>query len=187
MHTIVGVVLVASLAFLGTMVDNFFAFSAQLVLTEPARYRRVSWAQAGAFTVLVVIAAGVGTLLDVIPVRWIGLLCVAPFGFAIHAWRHRRSPHEQYRRGAITTFMVTLALGGDNVAVWIPLFRAAGLGHGAVALCTFAAWDLIFLFCARRLATHPRVVEWGRAHMPSVMPYVYVLLGVLVLVECRTF
>jgi cadmium resistance protein CadD (predicted permease) len=186
-HTIVGVVLVASLAFLGTMVDNFFAFSAQLVLTEPARYRRVSWAQGAAVTVLVVIAAGVGTLLDAIPVRWIGLLCVAPFGFAIHAWRHREAPHEQYRRGAITTFLVTLAIGGDNVAVWIPLFRSAGLRHGFVALATFVVWDLIFLLAARKLATHPKVVAWGRAHMPGLMPYVYVLLGVLILVECRTF
>jgi cadmium resistance protein CadD (predicted permease) len=186
-HTIVGVVLVASLAFLGTMVDNFFAFSAQLVLTEPQRYRRVSWAQAAAVSVLVIIAAGVGTLLDVIPVRWIGLLCVAPFGFAIHAWRHRESPHEQFRRGAITTFLVTLAIGGDNVAVWIPLFRAAGLRHGVIALATFVAWDLLFLFSARKLATHPKVVAWGRAHMPGLMPYVYVLLGVLILVECRTF
>ena len=186
MHTIVGVVIVASLAFLGTMVDNFFAFSAQLVLTEPSRYRRVSWAQGAAMSVLVIIAAGVGTLLDVIPVRWIGLLCVAPFGFAIHAWRHRESPHEQFRRGAITTFLVTLALGGDNVAVWIPLFRAAGLRHGAIALATFVVWDLLFLFGARKLATHPKVVEWGRSHMPGLMPYIYVLLGVLILVECHT-
>ncbi len=187
MHTIVGVVLVASLAFLGTMIDNFFAFSAQLVLTEPARYRRVSWAHAAAVAVLVVLAAGVGTLLDAIPVRWVGLLCVAPFGFALHAWRHREAPHEQFRRGAVTTFLVTLAIGGDNVAVWIPLFRSAGLRHGAIALATFVVWDLIFLYCAKELATHPKVVEWGRAHMPGLMPYVYVLLGVLILLECRTF
>ncbi|MCU1362612.1 MAG: cadmium transporter [Acidimicrobiaceae bacterium] len=186
MRTIVGVVLVASLAFLGTMVDNFFAFSAQLVLTEPTRYRRVSWAQAGALSVLVVIAGSVGTLLDVIPVRWIGLLCVAPFGFALHAWRHRESPHEQFRRGAITTFLITLALGGDNVAVWIPLFRAAGVRHGLVALGTFVIGDILFLLAARKLATHPKVVEWGRARMPSLMPYVYALLGVLILIECHT-
>jgi cadmium resistance protein CadD (predicted permease) len=186
-HTIVGVVLFASLAYIGTMVDNFFAFSAQLIVTEPSRYRRVSWAQAAAVTILVVIAGGVGTLLTAIPLRWIGLLCVAPFGFAIHAWRHRQAPHEQFRRGAITTFIITLAIGGDNVAVWIPLFRASGLRHVVVAVVTFAIWELIFLYSSRRLATHPRVVTWGRAHMPALMPFVYVLLGVLILIECRTF
>jgi cadmium resistance protein CadD (predicted permease) len=168
------------------MVDNFFAFSAQLIVTEPARYRRVCWAQGAAVTVLVIIAGGVGTLLTAIPVRWIGLLCLAPFGFAIHAWRHRQSPHEQFRRGAITTFVVTLAIGGDNVAVWIPLFRSSGLGHAFVAVAVFVIWELIFLFSARRLASHPRIVGWGRAHMPALMPFVYVVLGVLILFECRT-
>ena len=40
MHSIPGVVVVASLAFLGTMFDNFFAFAAQLVITDRRRYRR---------------------------------------------------------------------------------------------------------------------------------------------------
>ena len=187
MHTIIGVVVVATLAFVGTMFDNFFAFAAQLIVTDRARFRRVSTAQALAMALLLGVAGAIGTILAPIPVRWIGLLCVAPFGFAIHAWRHRESPFEQYRRGAITTFLVTLAIGGDNVAVWIPLFRSGGLRHGVVALATFVVWDLIFLFSARKLARHPKVVEWGRAHMPGLMPYVYVLLGVLILVECRTF
>jgi cadmium resistance protein CadD (predicted permease) len=186
-HTIVGVVVFASLAYIGTMIDNYFAFSAQLIVTKPERYRRVCWGQAAGVLTLVVIAAGVGTLLTAIPERWIGLLCVAPFGFAIHAWRHRQSPHEQFRRGAVTTFIVTLAIGGDNVAVWIPLFRTSGLRHAFVAVAVFAVWELLFLFTARRLASHPRVVTWGRVHMPSLMPFVYVLLGVLILLECRTF
>ena len=54
------------------------------------------------------------------PLRWVGLLCVAPFGFAIYAWRHRDAPREQYKRGSITTFAMTLALGGDNIAVVDP-------------------------------------------------------------------
>ncbi|MFY9783606.1 MAG: cadmium resistance transporter [Acidimicrobiales bacterium] len=186
MHTILVVVLVATLAFVGTMVDNFFAFSAQLVATEPARIRRVCWAQAGGVVSLLVITAGVGTLLAPIPVRWVGLLCVAPFAFAVHAWRHRQLPREQHRRGAITTFVLTLALGGDNIAVWIPLLRANGVRHGLVTIATFAIWEVVFLFGARRLALHPKVVTWGRAHAPGLMPYAYVVLGVLILIECRT-
>jgi cadmium resistance protein CadD (predicted permease) len=185
-HTIAGVVVLASLAYVGTMVDNYFAFSAQLIVTEPARYRRVSWSQAVAVLILVVLAASVGEVLSAVPLRWIGLLCVAPFAFALHAWRHRRSPHEQFRRGAITTFLVTLAIGGDNVAVWIPLFRSSGLRHLFVAVAVFVVWELIFLTSARRLATHPRVVTWGRARMPALMPFVYVLLGVLILIECHS-
>ena len=187
MHSIAGVVLFASFAFVGTMFDNFFAFAAQLVVTDRARFRRVSWAQVVGVAALVTIAAGAGTLLDVVPVRWVGLLCVAPFAFAWHAWRHRTAPREQFRRGAVTTFALTLALGGDNLAVWIPLLRSVGTGHALVTVATFALWDLLFLVSAQRLASHPRVVTWGEKYAPVAMPYVYVLLGVLVLVECRTF
>lgn len=187
MQSIGGVVLFASLAFVGTMLDNFFAFAAQLVVTDRARYRRVSWAQVLGVAALVAIAAGASTLLVAVPVRWVGLLCVAPFAFAWHAWRQRSSPREQFRRGALTTFALTLALGGDNLAVWIPLLRSNGTGRALLCVATFALWDLIFLLSAQRLASHPRVVAWGERRAASLMPYVYVVLGVLVLVECHTF
>jgi cadmium resistance protein CadD (predicted permease) len=186
-RTIVGVVVVASLAFLGTMVDNYFAFAAQLVVTERRRFRRVGLSQAVGVLVLAGLAAGLGSLLAPIPLRWVGLLCVAPFAFAVHAWRHRSAPREQFRRGAVTTFAMTLALGGDNVAVWIPLLRANRAAHAALAVLVFAAWDAIFVLSAQRLASHPRVVAWGEAHAPGAMPYLYVFLGALILVECHTF
>jgi hypothetical protein len=93
-HTILGVVLVASFAFVGTMFDNYFAFAAQLVVTEPTRYRRVGWAHALAIAAIIVLASGVASLLAPLPLRWIGLLCVAPFGFALHWWRHRAKARE---------------------------------------------------------------------------------------------
>lgn len=187
MHTILGVVVVATLAFAGTMVDNYFAFAAQLVVTERSRTRRVSWAQALGVVSMVVLAGGLGSLLEPIPLRWIGLLCVAPFAFALHAWRHSSAPRDQNRRGSITTFAITLALGGDNLAVWIPLLRANGLARAFVTVATFALLELVFLFSAQRLASHPRVVAWGNEHASRFMPFVYVFLGVLVLVECHTF
>jgi cadmium resistance protein CadD (predicted permease) len=186
-HSIGAVILFASLAFIGTMFDNFFAFAAQLVITERARFRRVSWAQVLGIGALVVIAAGVGALLTPIPLRWIGLLCVAPFAFAYYAWRHRSSARGQFRRGAVTTFVLTLSLGGDNLAVWIPLLRSNGTAHAFVTVAVFAVWDGLFLFGAQRLASHPRVVAWGEKRAPALMPYVYVALGVLILLECRTF
>ncbi|MGC2175812.1 MAG: cadmium resistance transporter [Acidimicrobiales bacterium] len=187
MQTFLVVVVVASLAFIGTMFDNFFAFAAQLIVTGHEKYRRVAWAQAIAVAVLVALAAGIGTLLAPVPLRWVGLLCVAPFSFAIYAWRHRQQPREQFKRGSVTTFAVTLALGGDNIAVWIPLLRANGVARALVTVAVFACWEAVFILTAQRLTKHPKVVTWGRAHAPSALPVVYFLLGVLILVECRTF
>jgi cadmium resistance protein CadD (predicted permease) len=143
-HSVVAVVLVASLAYVGTMFDNFFAFAAQLVITDRRHYRRIGWAQALGILMLLVVASGVGSLLAPIPTRWIGLLCVAPWALALHAWRHRDQPaREQFRRGALTTFMVTLALGGDNLAVWIPLLRAHGAAVGAATVAIFIVWECL--------------------------------------------
>ncbi len=187
MRALFDVVTVASFGFVGTMFDNFFAFSAQLVVTTRERYRRVAWAQASGVASLMLIAAGVGSALTAVPQRWIGLLCVAPWGLALHAWRHRRADvTTQYRRGALTTFAVTLALGGDNLAVWIPLLRLGGVWHALITIATFALWELLFVLGAQTLTGHPRIVSWGSRHAPTFIPWVYFALGVLILVECRT-
>jgi len=187
-RAVVSVVVVASLAFLGTMFDNYFAFAAQLVVTDRAHVRRVAAAQALGVAVVLVIAAGVGSLLAPIPVRWIGVLCVAPWALAVHAWRHRADLRPTTsRRGATTTFVVTLALSGDNLAVWIPLVRANGTWRGVGVVAVFVAWELIFVSSAVALARHPRVVAWGTKWGPALVPWIYLALGVLILVECHTF
>ena len=187
MHTIPGVVIVAVLSFTGTMFDNFFAFAAQLIVTDRARYRRVAWAQVLAVATLLILAAGVGSLLASLPLPWIGILCVVPWALGWFAWRNRTSPaHEQFRRGAITTFTLTLVLGGDNLAVWIPLLRANGLLHALVTVATFAACEGLFVLSAQALTSHPRVVTWGNKYAPALLPWVYFALGVLILFECGT-
>jgi cadmium resistance protein CadD (predicted permease) len=187
-HSLVAIIVVASLAFIGTMCDNFFAFAAQLLVTDRTRYRRVSWGQALGVAALLIISLGVSSLLSPIPTRWIGLLAVVPWALATHAWRQRHSPtREQFRRGALTTFALTIALGGDNLAVWIPLLRANGVVHALVAIVVFAIWEILFIASAQALVQQPRVVHWGVTHAPSFVPWIYAALGLLILVECGTF
>lgn len=187
MHSLLGVVVVATLAFVGTMLDNFFAFASQLALTRREHFKKVGIAQALGVATLVVLAVGVGTLLEAIPTRLVGLLCVAPWALALHGWRHRDQPaHEQYRRGAITTFTLSIALGGDNLAVWIPLLRANGTLHEVVTIAVFATCEVIFIVASQAVAAHPRVIAWGSRHGRSVIPWIYLGLGVLILIECGT-
>ena len=187
MRALFDVVAIASFGFVGTMLDNFFAFSAQLVVTTRTRYRRIAWAQASGVAALIVIAASVGSALTPVPQRWIGVLCIAPWALAVHAWRHRGDDATpQFRRGALTTFAVTLALGGDNLAVWIPLLRVGGVVHALITVATFALWELLFVLGAQILTSHPRVVAWGSRRAPSLIPVVYLGLGVMILIECHT-
>ena len=63
MQSFLVVVIVSSLAFVATMFDNFFAFAAQLIVTDHEKFRRVAWAQGIAVVVLVALAGGIGALL----------------------------------------------------------------------------------------------------------------------------
>jgi cadmium resistance protein CadD (predicted permease) len=187
-HSVPGVLAVASLAFLGTMFDNFFAFAAQLSATERERHSRVGWAQALGVASLVVVASAAGSALTPVPTRVIGLLCVVPWALAIYAWRHRqRPPSQASRRGVLTTYASTLVMGGDNLAVWIPLLRVVGLAKSVVTLFAFVVWELLFVAGAASLARHPRAVAWGRRRTPALVPFVYVALGLLILYEAGTF
>lgn len=185
MHSLLDVALAASFAFVGTMFDNFFSFAAQLVASERERHARVSWAHATSIGLLVVIAAGVGSVLTSVPLRLVGVLAIAPFALAVHAFR-RPVTRPQYRRGIVTTFALTFSLGGDNIAVWVPLLRAAGVVHGVLTVGIFAFWELIFLLGAQALARRARVVAWGERFAPKVMPWLYLALGAVILVECHT-
>ncbi|MGH9020185.1 MAG: cadmium resistance transporter [Acidimicrobiales bacterium] len=187
MRSVLDVAAVGSAAFVGTMLDDYFAFGAQLVVTDAARVRRVVGGQVLGVVALVVISAGAGSLLATVPTRVVGALCVAPWALALRAWRHRADPVAAVsRRGAVTTFLVTLALGGDNVAVWTPLLRAVGVLAAAGVVAVFALWEALFVAGAIALARHPRVVAWGARRGPTIVPWVYVGLGALILVECHT-
>ncbi len=184
MHSVLDVVVLSSVAFVGTMFDNYFAFAAQLLVTDPARFRRVAWAQAVGVAMLVVVAAAVGSVLTAIPVHWTGLFCVAPWSMAWYRWRHHdHHAPATYRRGALTTVLVTVALGGDNLGVWIPLLRVDGLVYGILTVAVFAVWELVFLLSAQRLTRHPRVAAFGEANAHRITPWVYLVLGGLILVE----
>ncbi len=188
MHSLVALALLGSFAYVGTMIDNFFAFAAQLTLTPREQFRSVTTAQSLGVVLLVGLAVAVGSSLDVVPIRLVGILAIAPWTLAWRHWRHRHAEIAQTpRRGVITTFVVTLGLGGDNLAVWIPLLRANGAVH-AFALCVIlACWQVVFVGLSWALATHPRVVSWGQRSGGYFVPWLYVVLGFVILVECHVF
>ncbi len=187
-HSALALILVGSLAFVGTMIDNLFAFAAQLTLTPRARFSSVTVAQSLGVVMLVGLAAVVGSTLDVLPIRAVGVLAAAPWALAWRLWRHRHDELvESPRRGALTTLLVTLGLGGDNLAVWIPLLRANGLVHEVALGLIFALWQVLFVAASWTLATHPRVIAWGQRSGRYFVPWLYVVLGFIILVECHVF
>ncbi len=186
MRSLLELVAIGSFAFAATMLDNLFAFAAQLALSPRDRFAALTVSQSAGVVVLVGLATAVGSSLEAVPLRWVGVLAVAPWALAWRTWHHRRDDvTASLRRGAVTTFLVTVGLGGDNLAVWIPLLRANGVARQLLVDVVFACGQTLFVLLAWSLATHPRVVRWGQRSGPRLVPGLYVILGVVILFECH--
>ena len=186
MHDVMVAIAIGAVAFLGTMIDNFFAFAAQLVLTDPKRFRRVSYAHVVGVLVLIIGSAAVGSALNFISLKWIGILAVAPLALAWHGWRHRSELAPQ-RRGATTTFLITVGLGGDNIAIWIPILRAQGVLRGITVAATILLLDIGAVFLARFIAKRPSAIQFGQRLSTQLMPILYCGLAVLIVWQCEWF
>jgi cadmium resistance protein CadD (predicted permease) len=187
MHDLGAAITVAAFAFVATMIDNFAAFSAQLAITDRSRRGRASVGQFVGVVSLIFMSVVVAGALGEIPLKWVGLLAAAPLALAVHAWvtRHRE-PH-LVKRGMVTTMVVTIALGGDNLAGWIPILRAGGINRGLVTVGVFVVLDLALIGVARLVASHPAVVRAGQRFAPMATPVLYVILAIVILWECGWF
>ncbi|MEU8423999.1 cadmium resistance transporter [Micromonospora sp. NPDC048835] len=128
----------------------------------------------------VVVAAG----LLVVPDPWTGLLGLLPIALGVRALR--RSDEDEPSTvvtGALGVAGVTIANGADNVAVYVPVFRALGAADSAVFLLVFVL--LIALWCAAAawLGRHPRVVALVERAGHWLVPTIFIGIGVVILVS----
>ncbi|MGW3783811.1 cadmium resistance transporter [Micromonospora chokoriensis] len=127
-----------------------------------------------------VVAAG----LLVVPDPWTGLLGLLPIVLGVRALR--RSDEDDTPTvvtGTLGVAGVTIANGADNVAVYVPVFRALGVADSAVFLLVFVL--LIAVWCAvgAWLGGHPRVVRLVERAGHWLVPTIFVGIGVVILVS----
>ena len=187
MHSVVVTITVAIGAFVSTMIDNFVAFAAQLALTEPKRVGRASSGQFSGVLALIGMAGILGAALFEIPLRWVSVLALVPLALAVHAWRGRNKPLHAARRGWITTFLITVSLGGDNLAIWIPILRSNGLRNGLLTAAILALCDIVLIVLARVISQQSAVVSRAQSLSRYLTPVLYVALSVVIVWECGLF
>jgi cadmium resistance protein CadD (predicted permease) len=185
---------VALTAFVGTNVDNALVTTAMVATAPPERATRIAVGQLVGFTILVAVAAGTAVALFEFSTRIIGLLGLVPLAIGLRGLvglRHAQGRSDPAKRavgsGVIAAVLISIASGGDNLAVYIPLFRVAGTASIVSIAAVFAAGELLLSLFVLVAGRHPQARELVRRIGVVATPILYCAIGVLVLVQAGTF
>jgi cadmium resistance protein CadD (predicted permease) len=145
-------------------------------------------------------ALGAG-LLPEAAIAYLGLLPLAlGLRAAWRSWREHRSrtavsePSDDEAPepgtsgpGVLAVAAVTLANGGDNIGVYVPVFTTAGtaglITYIAVFLVLVAVWCAAGLLLAGRPLVARALSRWGHILLPVVL----IAVGLIILVDGRAF
>jgi cadmium resistance protein CadD (predicted permease) len=181
-------------AFVGTNIDNAAVTVAMIAAAPSARAGRIALGQVIGFVVLVIGAVGMAVLLFEIPTRVIGLLGLVPLALGLRglvALRRAEGRSRIARRavgsGVVAATLITVGAGGDNLAVYIPLFRLARFSGTAESLLVFALGEVLLTLFVLRAGQHTGVRGAVGAIGVFAAPILYCAIGILVLVEAGTF
>ena len=195
---------IAAAAFVGTNIDNTVV-TATLVAGAPLdRARRIAAGQVVGFVAIVCIAAAAAALLFEFSPAAVGLLGLVPLAIGVRGliglvahqdpagdhtgsrWRRRRATDRAVGRSLTAAALVTLAAGGDNLAVYIPLFRQGGASKLSAVALVFVAGEVGVTATVLAAGRHPRargvMTRLGAVAVPLLLCGV----GVLVLLTAGT-
>jgi cadmium resistance protein CadD (predicted permease) len=173
------IIALALAAFISTNVDDLFLL--MLWFLKRTSLRIVLLGQAAGFTALVLasVLGYLGTMaLAQSAVRWLGLL---PIAIGIKQLLSADQDDDRPADSWWTVATLTVANGGDSVAVYIPLFSRYTMRNvGLIIFCFYVSvflWVVLARLAAAKLARNERV--HSIAHRAS--PFVIILIGVVIL------
>jgi cadmium resistance protein CadD (predicted permease) len=187
----------AVVLFVSTDLDDLFVL---LGLFSDPRFhpRQIAAGQLIGIATLFAISA-VGSLISLIlPATYLGFLGLVPITMGLtKVWELRTSriantagsadyPTRQERANIAAVFVVTVANGGDNLSVYVPLFAMRSGPDIAMIGIVFAIMTLVWLAFAFWLTQHGTAGGPIRRYARLLMPFVLIALGVLILKEAGT-
>ncbi|MFG3699021.1 cadmium resistance transporter [Micromonospora sp. NPDC047620] len=175
----------AAVVFAATDIDDIVVLTLFFVAARSTGRPRTWQIVAGQYLgigALALASAVVAAGLLVVPDPWTGLLGLLPIALGVHALLDREADEAPAVVGStLGVAGVTIANGADNIAVYVPVFRALGPADSAVFLLVFVV--LVALWCAAGawLGGHPRVTGVVERAGHWLVPAVFIAIGVVIL------
>jgi cadmium resistance protein CadD (predicted permease) len=136
------------------------------------------------FSAILLVSFTAALGLRVVPVEWVGLLGLIPLLLGIRGLlklirtrRDRDSDPPVLVTGLLSVVAVTVANGGDNIALYTPVFRIIGVADAALTLAVFAVCTALWCLAGQLAVSHQRVVEMLQRSSRWLVPVVFVVLG----------
>ena len=194
MESLVTTIVLAIVAFASTNIDDAFVLVG-FFSDKNFRPRDVVIGQYTGIGTLCAIS-GVAALISlVIPSAYIGLLGLIPIAIGAKrltsVWNGKLNKDEDSERAsdagasgrALAVAAVTMANGGDNIAVYTALFATRRSQEAPLIGLVFAVMTGLWCLTAQWLVNHRALGAPIRHHSNRLVPFILIGLGVLVLVK----
>lgn len=176
----------AAAAFVSTNVDDIFILMLLFAQAEgrAAKGRIVAgqYLGLGALTAVSMLCAlGLGR----VPQGWLRLLGLVPVALGVRAFLIRNHMEEESVSavGVLSTAALTVANGGDNLGVYIPLFAGFSADGLVITAVVFALLCGLWCLLGMKLASLPRVQAVIRRWKGILVPAVLILLGLSIILS----
>ena len=181
-------------AFVSTNIDDIFLL---MLFYARARFSKTNivlgqYLGIGTLVIISFIGAYIGSFFDQ---RYVGLLGLFPIYLAVRetiALFRKDGDDDDNGEGLRSSGIfaiagVTIANGGDNVGIYIPLLTAMTVTEKIQMIAVFAVATYLWCRAAQYLAYHPLIAKQLSKYGHILTPIVFSFLGVFILVESKTF
>lgn len=93
---------------------------------------------------------------------------------------------DERKNNVLTVAGVTIANGGDNIGIYIPLFATLNWTNKAAMVTVFLVMTFLWCLSAKYLTKHSYVAKAIDKYGHFITPFVLVLLGLYILYESET-
>jgi len=192
--------LIASLiAFIVTNLDDIFVLILFFSDRKLKRRNIITGQFLGISTLILLsfIGSFVGLIIDI---KYVGLLGIIPIYIGIKSFVALWGPETPDKEVAIDlnnrvthlrqTFAVasvTIANGGDNISIYIPLYAAFNISGKVTMTVVFLVMTAVWCFIAKYLSNYPIIKRSLEKYGHIVTPFVFILLGIYIMYESKTF
>jgi cadmium resistance protein CadD (predicted permease) len=175
----------AIVAFAATNIDDIFVLTIFFAQKHLKTWHVVLGQYLGISALIAISLVGFFARL-IIPATWIGWLGLAPIAIGIKKlidWK-RGKETDQTVSGAgsvLSVSAITIANGGDNTAVYIPLFANSDGKALTLTLITFYLMIAVWCVVGYYIGSHPVATRLMDRYGHILVPFVLIALGIFIL------